>query len=100
MTSIASKLTSKNQPSIAGAGAGAGAGAATETVTTSTSNNVADTRYTFDSDKLEELRKKSPWKDDAKWFTDVSVSPTAIVKMVRKLPCNNLTIFACTRSHC
>jgi COP9 signalosome complex subunit 5 len=48
-----------------------------------TSSNAADTRYTFDSDKLEDLRKRSPWKDDPKWFQSVSVSPTAIVKMVR-----------------
>ncbi len=45
----------------------------------------ADARYTFDNEKLEELRKKSPWKNDPKWFKDVTVSPTAIVKMVRVL---------------
>jgi len=45
-------------------------------------SNAADARYTFDADALEDLRKRSPWKDDAKWFSDVSISPTAIVKMV------------------
>jgi len=43
---------------------------------------MTDTRYTFDSEKLEKLRKESPWKSEAKYFKDVCVSPTAIVKMM------------------
>ena len=38
--------------------------------------------YTFDEDKLADLRRRSPWKDDAKYFKKVAVSPSAIVKMV------------------
>lgn len=48
----------------------------------SSSSNVADHRYSYDEAKLEELRKESPWKSDPKYFQSVSVSPTAIVKMV------------------
>lgn len=38
--------------------------------------------YNFDEASLEDLRKKSPWTSDPKFFTSVSVSPTAIVKML------------------
>eukprot|EP01083_Nonionella_stella_P134915 410399_1 len=48
----------------------------------SSSSNVADHRYSYDEAKLEELRKESPWKSDPKYFQSVSVSPTAIVKMM------------------
>ena len=38
--------------------------------------------YSFDEASLEDLRTKSPWTSDPKFFTNVSVSPTAIVKML------------------
>ena len=57
----------------------------TSAAPTQAPSNVADSRYTFDDAKLEELRKQSPWKNDPKYFKQVSVSPTAIVKMVRML---------------
>jgi COP9 signalosome complex subunit 5 len=38
--------------------------------------------YNFDEASLEDLRRKSPWTSDPKFFTSVSVSPTAIVKML------------------
>ena len=53
------------------------------TASATTAANVFDSRYTFDEVKLEELRKKVPWKDDPKWFKHVTVSPSAIMKMVR-----------------
>lgn len=47
--------------------------------------DAADAYYTFDADDLESLRKEAPWKNDPKWFTNVAVSPSAIMKMVRRL---------------
>jgi len=44
--------------------------------------DAADSYYTFDPDSLEALRKAAPWKDDPKWFTNIAVSPTAIMKMM------------------
>ena len=41
-----------------------------------------DARYTFDEEKLEKLRREVPWKNDPKWFKHVTVSPSAIMKMV------------------
>jgi hypothetical protein len=55
----------------------------TEEASTSQLIAVANSRYTFDSQKLDDLRKRSPWTNDPKWFTSVSISPTALVKMVR-----------------
>jgi len=47
-----------------------------------TPTDAADTYYTFNVDKLEALRKKTPWKNDPKWFNRVAVSPSAIMKMM------------------
>ena len=47
----------------------------TSAAPTQAPSNVADSRYTFDDAKLEELRKQSPWKNDPKYFKQVSVSP-------------------------
>lgn len=56
---------------------------AASTDTTASSKSITiNTRYTYDSKQLDDLRKASPWTDDPKWFTSVSVSPTALVKMV------------------
>eukprot|EP00579_Thalassiosira_antarctica_P005931 CAMPEP_0201902234 /NCGR_PEP_ID=MMETSP0902-20130614/54850_1 /ASSEMBLY_ACC=CAM_ASM_000551 /TAXON_ID=420261 /ORGANISM="Thalassiosira antarctica, Strain CCMP982" /LENGTH=397 /DNA_ID=CAMNT_0048436231 /DNA_START=819 /DNA_END=2012 /DNA_ORIENTATION=- len=55
---------------------------ATTSEAPSTSVAAADARYTFDSDKLEELRKSSPWKDDPRYFKGVAVSPSAVMKMM------------------
>jgi len=44
--------------------------------------DAADAYYTFDADDLESLRKEAPWKNDPKWFTNVAVSPSAIMKMM------------------
>mmetsp|Transcript_5621 Transcript_5621/g.12329 ORF Transcript_5621/g.12329 Transcript_5621/m.12329 type:complete len:403 (-) Transcript_5621:289-1497(-) len=48
------------------------------------SSNVAaaDARYTFDSEKLDELRKSSPWNNDPRYFKAVAVSPSAVMKMM------------------
>ena len=43
---------------------------------------AADARYTFDDEKLAELRKENPWKDDPRYFKGVAVSPSAVMKMV------------------
>ena len=46
---------------------------------------AADARYTFDDEKLAELRKANPWKDDPRYFKGVAVSPSAVMKMVSLL---------------
>lgn len=45
--------------------------------------SAADARYTFDSEKLDALRKASPWNHDPRYFKGVAVSPSAAMKMVR-----------------
>ena len=45
--------------------------------------NKVDARYTCNDEELSKLRKDGPWKNDAKWFQSIDVSPTAIMKMVR-----------------
>jgi COP9 signalosome complex subunit 5 len=47
-----------------------------------TTTNVADARYTFEPDKLQKLRSDAPWTTDAKYFSKVAVSPSAIMKMM------------------
>ena len=54
--------------------------------------DAADAYYTFDADDLEALRKSAPWKDDAKWFDKVAVSPSAIMKMVRTISVSRLHV--------
>ena len=44
--------------------------------------NAADARYTFDEEKLAELRASCPWKDDPRYFKNVAISPSAVMKMV------------------
>jgi len=44
--------------------------------------NAADARYTFDEEKLAELRVACPWKDDPRHFKSVAISPSAVMKMV------------------
>ena len=51
---------------------------------------AADARYTFDEEKLAELRQSNPWKDDPRYFKGVACSPSAVMKMVGLLfytPC-------------
>ncbi|KAL3812121.1 hypothetical protein ACHAXA_009380 [Cyclostephanos tholiformis] len=43
---------------------------------------AADARYTFDVAKLDELRKSSPWRDDARYFKAVAIGPSAVMKMM------------------
>jgi len=38
--------------------------------------------YTFDEEKLAEVRRQCPWKNDPKFFKRVVVSPSAVMKMV------------------
>mmetsp|Transcript_18522 Transcript_18522/g.28591 ORF Transcript_18522/g.28591 Transcript_18522/m.28591 type:complete len:384 (-) Transcript_18522:45-1196(-) len=45
-------------------------------------SNVADARYTFDEQKLQDLRSSAPWMKEAKYFEKVAVSPSAITKMM------------------
>jgi len=54
---------------------------------------AADARYTFDDEKLAELRKANPWKDDPKYFKGVAVSPSAVMKMVSLLFYTSCVIF-------
>jgi len=68
--------------SMGAATASTSASTSATTASASASANAVDARYTFDTEALEDLRKKSPWKDNAKWFTGATVSPTAIVKMM------------------
>jgi len=51
--------------------------------TTTRTSISEDDLYTFDEESLEEFRKNAPWNDDPKWFNNVAISPTAIMKMVR-----------------
>lgn len=46
--------------------------------------NAADARYTFDEEKLAALRSSCPWKDDPRYFKNVAISPSAVMKMVSK----------------
>mmetsp|Transcript_28299 Transcript_28299/g.53408 ORF Transcript_28299/g.53408 Transcript_28299/m.53408 type:complete len:133 (+) Transcript_28299:135-533(+) len=65
------------------------ASSSSSTNTTNASKNItvsaADARYTFDSDKLDELRKAVPWNNDPRYFKNVAVSPSAVMKMVREV---------------
>jgi len=56
---------------------------------------AADARYTFHDEKLAELRKASPWKDDPRYFKGVAVSPSAVMKMVSLLFYTSCVIFYC-----
>ncbi len=42
----------------------------------------ADANYTVNEDELNKVRKEAPWTKDPKYFKKVSISPTAIMKMV------------------
>jgi COP9 signalosome complex subunit 5 len=55
---------------------------------------MADFRYHFDAKKLEDLRSEAPWKNDAKFFRKVAVSPSAVMKMVRADHCWERTLIA------
>jgi hypothetical protein len=55
-------------------------------ITSAVPADAVDARYTFDEEKLEQLRKEVPWKNDPKWFKHVTVSPSAIMKMVSSFP--------------
>jgi len=50
--------------------------------TTTRTSISEDDLYTFDEESLEEFRKNAPWNDDPKWFNNVAISPTAIMKMM------------------
>ena len=63
--------------------AAAAAVAAVRVVVTAVRMNKVDARYTCNDEELSKLRKDGPWKNDAKWFQSIDVSPTAIMKMVR-----------------
>lgn len=46
-------------------------------------NDANDTRfYCFDEEKMETFQKEKPWMNEAKYFQRVSLSPSAISKMV------------------
>jgi COP9 signalosome complex subunit 5 len=44
--------------------------------------NAADSRYSFNEEKMQALKKESPWTKEAKYFDKVAISPSAIMKMV------------------
>eukprot|EP00540_Astrosyne_radiata_P017405 CAMPEP_0116839992 /NCGR_PEP_ID=MMETSP0418-20121206/10082_1 /TAXON_ID=1158023 /ORGANISM="Astrosyne radiata, Strain 13vi08-1A" /LENGTH=356 /DNA_ID=CAMNT_0004470179 /DNA_START=6 /DNA_END=1076 /DNA_ORIENTATION=+ len=46
------------------------------------SDQLADARYSFDSEKLATLRKEAPWTKETKYFQKVALSPSAIMKMM------------------
>lgn len=41
-----------------------------------------DNRYHFDEQKLDTLRKEAPWTKDPRYFSAVSLSPSAVMKMM------------------
>ncbi len=43
---------------------------------------TADSRYSFNEEKMQALKKESPWTKEAKYFDKVAISPSAIMKMV------------------
>jgi COP9 signalosome complex subunit 5 len=58
------------------------AAAATTSSPSTTDQGHPNARYTFDEQKLSDLRKSSPWKDDPKYFQSVAISPSAVMKMM------------------
>jgi COP9 signalosome complex subunit 5 len=46
------------------------------------STHLADARYSFEPEKLQELRKSSPWTKDPKYLKKVALSPSAIMKIM------------------
>lgn len=42
-----------------------------------------DQRYYFDPDKLQHLKTESPWMKDAKYFSSIAISPTAVMKIMK-----------------
>jgi len=42
----------------------------------------ADSRYSYNEEKLAELRSSAPWTRDAKYLESVAVSPSAIIKIM------------------
>lgn len=46
------------------------------------SKHLADARYSFEPEKLQELRSSSPWMKDPKYLKKVALSPSAIMKIM------------------
>jgi COP9 signalosome complex subunit 5 len=46
------------------------------------SPHLADARYSFEPEKLQELRSSSPWMKDPKYLKKVALSPSAIMKIM------------------
>jgi COP9 signalosome complex subunit 5 len=46
------------------------------------STHLADARYSFEPEKLQELRSSAPWMKDPKYFKKVALSPSAIMKIM------------------
>lgn len=44
--------------------------------------NIADSRYTFDSDALAKLKQDKPWMNDPKYFQKVAMSPSSVMKIL------------------
>eukprot|EP00586_Coscinodiscus_wailesii_P011499 CAMPEP_0172508634 /NCGR_PEP_ID=MMETSP1066-20121228/213479_1 /TAXON_ID=671091 /ORGANISM="Coscinodiscus wailesii, Strain CCMP2513" /LENGTH=367 /DNA_ID=CAMNT_0013286699 /DNA_START=12 /DNA_END=1115 /DNA_ORIENTATION=+ len=49
---------------------------------TTTTDLAADARYSFDATRLDNLRSRAPWKDNAKYFQKAALSPSATTKMM------------------
>ena len=59
-----------------------GSTTAARAASTTTATSIADARYSFHPEELQKLRTEAPWTNDAKYFTKVAVSPSAIMKMM------------------
>ena len=44
--------------------------------------NVADSRYSFDPEKMKQFKQEKPWMKSPKYFEKVAVSPSAVTKMM------------------
>lgn len=50
--------------------------------TTLSSTPAADARYRFDADRLQTLQSAAPWMKDPRYFQKVTLSPSAIMKIM------------------
>jgi hypothetical protein len=58
----------------------------------------ADSRYSYDEEKLQKLKDEKPWMKNAKHFDKVALSPSALIKIV-SLPFSSVCIFSLCRSY-
>jgi COP9 signalosome complex subunit 5 len=54
----------------------------TDHVVGRSTTHLADARYSFQPEKLQELRTAAPWMKDPKYFKKVALSPSAVMKIM------------------